>query len=270
VLEGRLPRGDDEIAVGSRTLKDLHLTVGRTADLQVWSDDARPQPVKVVGRAVFTPGSRSFGEAADMGQGIYMTPAALRRFTPKDFDAPSPYIVAVRFRPGVDPVVGRAELSRRLGGQAKGWFVQSPSTPETLVDFGNVRDLPLLLGGVLAIIAAIGIAHLLVTSIRRRRRDLSILKTLGFVPAQVRHAIAWQATTLAAIALLIGVPLGLVSGRLIWTTFADQVGVLTETVVPVVAVVVVAAGAVVLANVIALVPARAAGRTRPARVLRTQ
>ena len=133
-----------------------------------------------------------------------------------------------------------------------------------------MRNLPLLLGGVLALIAAIGIAHLLVTSIRRRRHDLAILKTLGFVPAQVRRAIAWQATTLAVVALLIGVPLGIVFGRLIWSVFADRVGVLAETVTPVLLAFAVAAGAIVLANLIALVPARAAGRTRPARVLRAQ
>ena len=199
----------------------------------MWSDDAPVHHVRIVGRAVLTPGARSFGNAADMGEGIYLTEAALRRFTPSTFDPPSPYIVAVRFRPGVTPAVGRAALERRLGGERKGWFVETPGTPETLVDFGNVRNLPLLLGGVLALIAAIGIAHLLVTSIRRRRHDLAILKTLGFVPAQVRRAIAWQATTLAVVALLIGVPLGIISGRLIWSVFADRVGVLAETVTPV-------------------------------------
>jgi ABC-type lipoprotein release transport system permease subunit len=109
----------------------------------------------------------------------------------------------------------------------------------------------------------------LVSSIRRRRHDLAILKTLGFVPAQVRRAVAWQATTLAVVALAIGVPLGVVSGRLIWSHFADQVGVLAETVTPALAVAAVGLGTVVLALVIALVPGRVAARTRPARVLRT-
>ena len=225
--------------------------------------------VRIVGRAVLTPGARSFGGAADMGEGVLLTATALRNFTPPDFDPPSAYIVAVRFKPGVAPAAGRAELERRLGGVRHNWFVETPSTPETLVDFGHVRDLPLLLGGVLAIVAAIGIAHVLVSSIRRRRHDLAILKTLGFVPAQVRRAVAWQATTLAVVALAIGVPLGVVSGRLIWSHFADQVGVLAETVTPALAVAAVGLGTVVLALVIALVPGRVAARTRPARVLRT-
>ena len=48
VLEGRLPRGDDEIAVGTRTLNDLHLHVGDTAPIRVWSDDAPVHHVRIV------------------------------------------------------------------------------------------------------------------------------------------------------------------------------------------------------------------------------
>ena len=40
VLEGRLPRDDREVAVGTRTLNDLGLHVGDSATLQVWSEQA--------------------------------------------------------------------------------------------------------------------------------------------------------------------------------------------------------------------------------------
>ena len=234
VLEGRLPRGDDEIAVGTRTLNDLHLHVGDTAPIRVWSDDAPVHHVRIVGRAVLTPGARSFGNAADMGEGHLphrgraapLHPERLRPTEPVHRRRPFP----ARRDSGRRT---RLALERRLGGERKGWFVETPGTPETLVDFGNVRNLPLLLGGVLALIAAIGIAHLLVTSIRRRRHDLAILKTLGFVPAQVRRAIAWQATTLAVVALAASASRSaIICGRLIWSVFADQVGVLAETVTP--------------------------------------
>ena len=118
--------------------------------------------------------------------------------------------------------------------------------------------------------AVIGIAHLLVSSIRQRRHDFAILKALGFLPGQVRRAIAWQATTLAAVALGVGVPLGIVGGRLIWLRVADQLGVLASTVTPALVLLVVAAGTFVLANLVALAPARVAGRTRAALVLSSQ
>ena len=270
ILEGRLPARNSEVAIGSRTLKERGLHVGGTVTIRVWDPTAPTHLVRIVGRAVLTPGHRSFGAPADMGEGIVLTPAAVRTLAPPGFAIPDAYIVAVRFRPGVSPTTGRAELERRLGGPQKSWDVQAPSTPETLLDFGHVRALPLLLGGMLAVIAAISIAHLLVSSIRRRRHEFAILKTLGFVPSQVRQAIAWQATTLAIFAIGIGAPLGIVSGRLIWSRFADQLGVLASTVTPALTILVLGSGTVVVANLIALVPARIAGRTHAGRLLRSQ
>jgi predicted lysophospholipase L1 biosynthesis ABC-type transport system permease subunit len=111
---------------------------------------------------------------------------------------------------------------------------------------------------------------MLISSTRRRRRDLAILKTLGFTRRQVRHAIAWQATTVVAIALLIGLPAGVAGGRWAWRVFAAQLGVLPEPAVPLAAIVIAIPGALVLANLIAAVPGQAAARTQPGAVLRAE
>ena len=67
----------------------------------------------------------------------------------------------------------------------------------------------------------------------------------------------------------IGVPLGVVAGRLIWLRLADQLSVLASTMTPALVLLVVAAATLVLAN---LVAARAgvAGRTCAALVLSSQ
>jgi hypothetical protein len=44
---------------------------------------------------------------------------------------------------------------------------------------------------------------------RRRRRDLALLKALGFTRRQISATIAWQATSTVAVGLLIGVPVGI-------------------------------------------------------------
>jgi putative ABC transport system permease protein len=111
---------------------------------------------------------------------------------------------------------------------------------------------------------------MLASSTRRRRRDLAILKTLGFTRRQVRHAIAWQATTIAAIALLIGLPAGIAAGRWAWRVFAAQLGVLPEPAIPLATIVIAIPAAMALANLIAAIPGRAAARTQPATVLRTE
>jgi predicted lysophospholipase L1 biosynthesis ABC-type transport system permease subunit len=96
------------------------------------------------------------------------------------------------------------------------------------------------------------------------------LKTLGFVRRQLWGAVAWQATTLAAIALLIGLPAGIAGGRWGWRLFAGQLGVLPDPVVPLAAIFVAVLSALALANLVAVLPGRAAARTQPATVLRSE
>jgi putative ABC transport system permease protein len=128
----------------------------------------------------------------------------------------------------------------------------------------------LLIIAVFAAAAAAALGHALVTSVRRRRRELAILKTLGFTRAQVVAAVAWQATTVAAIGLLIGLPLGLGIGRFAWNVFADDLGVVPAAVTPIGLTALVVPATIVLANLIATLPAQAAARTRPALVLRAE
>jgi len=114
------------------------------------------------------------------------------------------------------------------------------------------------------------LAHALFSAARRRRRELAILKVLGFRRRQVSAAIAWQATVVAALAVVIGVPLGIALGRWGWQAFAQRLGVPDTPVTPLPAIVAVAALTVVVAFVTALIPARIAGRTRPAVALRAE
>ena len=127
-----------------------------------------------------------------------------------------------------------------------------------------------MLAGRLALLAASALAHLLVTSIRQRRRDLAVLKTLGFVRSQVSAAVAWQATTVAVVALAVGMPLGVALGRWTWSLLVDRIGLGAEPVVPGPALLVGVVGTVLLANLVAAWPGRVAARTRPAVTLRSE
>ena len=146
---------------------------------------------------------------------------------------------------------------------------ERPREGDELGNLQRVDDLPFLLAGLLGLSGAATLAHTLVSSVRKRRRDLAILKTLGFVRRQVSATVAWQATTIGVLALVFGVPLGIAAGRWGWNVFADQLGVLPEPVTPVLALLLVPA-MIVFANLIAALPARIAGRLRPAPVLRTE
>ena len=108
------------------------------------------------------------------------------------------------------------------------------------------------------------------TSVRRRAGDLAVLKALGFVASQVRASVAWQATTLAAVGSVLGIPAGLVIGRSAWAIVARRLGIDSHIPVPWLAVSMAVPGAIVMANLIAVVPGRRAARIRPATALRAE
>jgi putative ABC transport system permease protein len=142
--------------------------------------------------------------------------------------------------------------------------------PGDIKNYAAVRDTPLLLAAVLALLAVGTLAHVLLTSVRRRRRDLAVLKTLGLVRSQVLRVVAWEATALAAAALLAGLPLGIVAGRWAWVMFAGSAGVSGLADVPVPLVLLAIPATLALATLIAAVPGWDAARVRPASILRTE
>ena len=141
--------------------------------------------------------------------------------------------------------------------------------PPEVRDLPGVSGLPLILAFVLMLLASGIIAHTLLTSVRRRRRELAILKTVGFVTRQIRATVAWQATALAGAGLLVGVPLGLLAGRWAWILFAGQVAIVSAPVISPLTLLAIPA-VLLLANAIAAIPARTAARTQPAVILRTE
>ena len=57
--------------------------------------------------------------------------------------------------------------------------------------------------------AAVALVVTLAASVRRRTRDLALLKTLGMVRRQVVAVVIWQASIPVAIGTLAGIPLGI-------------------------------------------------------------
>jgi hypothetical protein len=86
----------------------------------------------------------------------------------------------------------------------------------------------------------------------------------------VSLTVVWQASTLVALALAIGIPVGVAAGRWIWLVVAEQIGVVPEPVLPAALLALLVAATVLVANLVAAVPAWMAARTRPATVLRAE
>ena len=260
---GRLPTTGREIALGTKTLRQLHVPVGAT--IQVSLENAPARPMTIVGTTVLP----TLSDALGLGTGAALTLGGVRHLAPAIAADPPPAVVFVRFRPGAGPQAGRQALDARLD-RLGSFTVDGPATPTDLLNFGQVQDLPQVLGVGLAVVALLTITHLLMTSVRRRQRDFAILRALGFTSWQVRGTLCWQALTLAGIALLIGVPAGIACGRLCWQVFAYQLGITAVVAVPLAALSIMAAGWLAAAAVIAALPGETATRNAPTRALHSE
>jgi ABC-type lipoprotein release transport system permease subunit len=268
ISEGAEPVADDEIALGASTMRAAHVTIGQTVEVVLDQTEGTPRPVRmrVVGTVIVPPNPFT---ATRLGDGAAVTMPGLVRIDPRLAGQVDSWPLLVRFAPGVDRDAGLAAVANDLKGIPNP-FIFPAERPASITSLARIADVPLLLSGLLALLAVGTLAHTLVTGTRRRRRDLAILKTLGFVRGQVRGTLAWQATTLAAVALLIGLPIGIAGGRWGWRLFAGQLRVVPDPVVPLLAVLVAVPAALVLANVVAALPGRTAARMQPARLLRSE
>ncbi|MFY9775920.1 MAG: FtsX-like permease family protein, partial [Trebonia sp.] len=263
-LAGRPPAGSGDIVLGQRTLTSLGIRVGQTVSVGL-AGLSRHVPFVVTGTAVFP----AISDTTELGTGAELTVAGLRRLPPPGTSAPPYNGLVVKFRPGVPLQEGISALTTRIERLGP-YAISGPSTPADLVNFGQLQSLPLLLGLSLGLLALLTITHLLLTSVHRRRRDLAVLRALGFTGGQVRATVSWMAVTLAAIALAVGIPVGLLCGRQAWRFFAGQLGISDVTRAPVLSFVLLAVAGLALAVAIALVPAISASRIRPADALRAE
>jgi len=263
IVAGRAPRSDDEIALGAKTLDRVGVGVGDTVRAQPDAGGASRR-LRVVGRVVL-PGLGTYpgSDKTALGEGALLTKAELSRLGPSF--GPGPFLVTLT------PGATRAQLARLLAQDDPTLVeVAGLQRPSDIVSYERVRTTPLVLAGVLALLAIATVTHALVTAVRRRRRDLALLKTLGFTRRQVSTSVAWQATTFASLALVLGVPVGVIVGRWAWTTLANNLGTVAEPIIPVLAVVLAVPVVLVIANAASYVPGRIAARLRPATVLRSE
>ena len=171
---------------------------------------------------------------------------------------------------GATPGPHAAAALARHASKYRSFLVSGQQEPAELVNFGESVNFPLLFGGLLAVFGAATMVHLLVVSVSRRRAEAGLLKVLGFVRYQVAAVVGWQATAVALVGIVAGVPLGIAAGRVAWRVFATNFGVVPLTTVNVLLIAALAVGVLAAANVLAFFPALLAARSRPAQLLRAE
>jgi ABC-type lipoprotein release transport system permease subunit len=149
--------------------------------------------------------------------------------------------------------------------------IEFPIPPDDLVNFGQAVDFPLILSVIVALFGGATLAHVLVVSVGRRRRESSVLKAIGFLHRQIFSTVVWQTTTISLIGVVVGVPVGIALGRVIWREFARNLGVVPVAVVPQTATWIIVFGTLAVSFALAVWPARmAAQHARVSALLREE
>jgi putative ABC transport system permease protein len=251
LLGGRAPVAPDEVALGGEVLDRLGVGVGDTVEA------GEGLALRVVGQHL-QPAEDS------ANSGMLVTPEGFEALEGDQGDRG----LLVRFAPDVDTDAALDRL-RDVGGQVE-VTVAADDAPSDVDNLDELGALPLALAAFLALLAAIAAIHALVSTTRRRRHDLAVLRVLGFVSGQVHSTLRWQALTVAAVGLVVGVPAGLIAGRRIWSGLAGAVGVVDDWTFPWATVALAVPVALGVAVLLAIPPGRAAARMSSGQVLRAE
>ncbi len=185
-----------------------------------------------------------------------------------------PNAIFVRVRGGANEAAPLAAMdkiaSELITPTNYGVNVLTVQRPAEIINYRSMGTAPALLGNGLAAGATIALCLTLIASVRRRRRDLALLKTLGFTRRQLAATVAWQASVEVGIGTVIGIPVGIVLGRSLWDAFARQIDAVAQPFVPALTIVAVGVGAIGLANLIATIPGHLAADTPTALMLRVE
>ena len=263
-LTGHGLERSNQIVLGALTLASLHKHIGDTVAMRgeiPGTDKIQTTRLQIVGSATMPTIGQGTSVHLEMGTGAvvpYTAIPAVLRDPPTTSTPNGPDAIFVRLKSGVSPASGLPQLNRIAAATANldndGVVVHSVEHPAEIVNYKTLGSTPAVLGAALAAGAVVGLALTLVASVRRRRRDLALLKTLGFTKRQLAATVGCQATVAVTVGVLVGVPLGIALGRYLWDLFATDIHAVPAPVVSVQALVLIALGAIALANLVALIP----------------
>ena len=275
VLSGHAVEAHDQVVLGQQTLSQLHKRVGDAVNVRVLGGP--PARLRVVGTATMPTIDNGGNQHTEMGLGALIPASLLPQPDLLGYGPPDqagPQGILLRLRPGADPISSLRTLQRfaRMTSTQfdDGVTVNTVQRPAEIVNYRSMGSTPAILGAALAAGAVTALALTLVASVRRRRRELAMFKTLGFTHRQLAATVAWQSSVAVGIGTVIGVPLGIIAGRTLWLLFANEIDVIPTPTVPVTTVLLIAFGSLVLANIVAAVPGRIAARTPTALLLRSE
>ena len=252
LTEGTLATGPGEITIGPRTAEATGLDVGDTVDVPGTDGEVE---LTVTGIGFVFPSPHN-----DYASGGWVTADTYDSL----FDGFKFHFIVIDVASGVDPPT----VADRLGTLGIQTEPNSPLAEQRQLQ--QVQAIPWFLAGFLALLGIAAVGHALATAVRRRRRDLAVLRAVGMTRPQSRGVVVAQATTLALIGIAVGIPLGIALGRTVWRYVADLTPAFFVPPFALVAVALVVPVALLAANLMAIRPSWKAANMRLGEELRSE
>jgi putative ABC transport system permease protein len=202
-VDGRWPSTDREIAVGYGLARQLGIGVGDELRLSIPLEGGQGPISRTT--AIFEVTGVHI-EGANSGEIIVFSEAGLERvagdvgfselWVVLDGDANST-LVAQSIRSATDGALAVSDIAAAAQSD-----LQSAGS--------DLRAVLFPLNVVLLLIAGVNLLTALLFTVRERRRDFALLKTIGFTPRQVAVAVSAGAVATAVAGAVVGIPLGFV------------------------------------------------------------
>ncbi|MBK5332724.1 MAG: FtsX-like permease family protein [Ilumatobacteraceae bacterium] len=249
LTDGRPPQSADEIVLGASTLRATGRSMGDTIDV-VTPNDTRE--MTIVGLATFPPiGSARFGSLS-LGDGAATIASVLPTTDPSG--TYSGALVRVRDGSRATDVAALRVIIAGLGCTDSGCFLTDAQPPQ-LAGYAELRSIWVPFGLALGSLVAVPLGYGVISSVRARRRELSILRAMGMSQRQVSAVVILQGLSIVTVSAIAGVVLGVVAAGVAWGVFSRSVGVHWPLGVPKLAFALIVAGALVIALLISMVVA---------------
>jgi hypothetical protein len=165
-----------------------------------------------------------------------------------------------------------AALEHRLSDEYGVTFTKysAPQAPGRLLQPAAMTGWLVALAVFLAGLGVLGLVHFLAVSVRRRRLDFAVLRSLGFVRRDIGWSVSCQAITVAVLGVVAGIPLGILIGRWAWLAAIRSAGMLDTPTIDVRWLLLVVVATIGGGALIGAVPGWFAGRRPPAEGLRSE
>jgi hypothetical protein len=268
--------GPDEIEIGSTTLTELDRHVGEWVRV---GSGRLARRLRIVGTVTLPSLGVQLTDHVSLGRGAMLPEAtllALEGFSltgnvPSEAFSALPSAVAIDLEPGT----ASAPIVRRIvtadPGDNPGGINQVPRVlGAAVVNASEMGAQPIVLAVTLAVAVLVAISGSITVSARRRRRELALVRALGCTRSQILGVVACQALTVLVVAVVFGLPLGVVAGRWTWMRFADSLGVVSVVVVPLVGLVLGTVALIAVGVILGSAPGALAGSRSTASLLRRE